>query len=519
MKKVIRSGERRAFRWVAGRATRTVAHMFDSVITWFTPERRARIVFPLEIALGAWLTLAVLLNQQWWGGIVHAMINVGIAFAVGAGVALHRARPDLAQVGLLATVIGLLFAALFGAGLNPLALLGAAVIVFGGAAYGSALARRVSLGVSILAAASFAVIILFGGGLSVSVNVGWIIRDFGSLLIWPVLALLPWVLGELVRSIRNRKALSAQVTTVSTQRDMALTRADLEAERTRVARDVHDIVAHSLTVVIAQADGARYATAGDSPAAADAFETIAQTARDALGDVRVLLTELRHTQETGPQPGLDDLDALLESMRDSGLDIELREFGKRGRLTESRDLALYRIVQESLTNALRHGDGAAVVELEWGEQAADLVVTNAVRDANGGETPELKERGHGIQGMRERASLAAGELTVHGGAMFRVRARLPLEPRAVPSHGGTGAATANPTASATATATANQTASSPVNPTASPTANPTFTPTASPTANPTFTPTANSTAFTDLPPDAKDVNAGGSLSPSVGSRS
>lgn len=435
MKRLIRSSEPREFRSAAGRAGPTVADMFDRLITWFTPERRARIAFPLEIALGAWLALAVLLNQQWWGGILHAMLNVGIALAVGAGVALHRVRSDFAQVGLLAAALGILLAilagGLYGAGSSPLILLGAAIIVFGGAAYGSPLARRVSLVVSILVAVGIAMMILFGGADVSGVRFVSLLAQVLMWMIWPIIAMVPWVLGELVRSIRNRRQLSATVATVSTQRDAALTRADLEAERTRVARDVHDIVAHSLTVVIAQADGARYATADDSPAAADAFETIAQTARDALADVRVLLTELRHTQESGPQPGLDDLDALLQSMRDFGLVLEVREFGDRGRLSEARELALYRIVQESLTNALRHGDGTATLDLEWGEQAVDLVVTNGA--AAGHEelqTPESKDRGHGIDGMRERASLAGGELSVHEGDVFRLRARLPLEPEA-----------------------------------------------------------------------------------------
>ncbi len=426
MKRVIRWSEPREFCSAAGRAPRTVADMFDSALAWFTPERRARILFPIEIALGSWLALAVLLNQQWWGGVLGAMVNVGIALVVGAGVALHRVRSDLAQIGLLAAALGTVLAILagvqYGASSSPLILLGAAVIVFGGAAYGSTLARRVSLVVSILVAVSIAMMILFGGADVSGVRFVALVAQVLMWMIWPLLALLPWVLGELVRSIRNRRQLSAAVATVSTQRDAALTRADLEAERTRVARDVHDIVAHSLTVVIAQADGARYATAGDSPAAADAFETIAQTARDALGDVRVLLTELRHTQEAGPQPGLADLDALLQSMRDSGLTLEVREFGDRGRLSETRELALYRIVQESLTNALRHGDGAATLELEWGDQAVDLVVTNIASGA-----AAEGERGHGIDGMRERASLAGGELSVHEGAVFRVRARLPLE--------------------------------------------------------------------------------------------
>ncbi len=429
MKRLIRSGERREFRSDAGRAARTVADMFDRLITWFTPERRARIAFPLEIALGAWLALAILLNQQWWGGVLHAIVNVGMALAVGAGVAVHRVRAGWAQFGLLAAALGVTLNGVIGASSGPLILLGAVVIVFGGAAYGATLARRVSFVVSVLVAAGIAVTILFGGGVPVGMSLGSIVRDALALMIWPIVAILPWVLGELVRSIRNRRQLSATVATVSTQRDAALTRADLEAERTRVARDVHDIVAHSLTVVIAQADGARYATAGDSPAAAESFETIAQTARDALADVRVLLTELRHTQEAGPQPGLDDLDALLASMRDSGLALEVREFGDRGHLTEARELALYRIVQESLTNALRHGDGAATLELEWGEQAVDLVVTNtAPAGYDGTETRETTERGHGIDGMRERASLAGGELSVHEGAVFRVRARLPFEP-------------------------------------------------------------------------------------------
>ena len=425
MKRVIRSGERRAFGAAASRPTRTVADMFDSVIAWFTPERRARIAFPLDIALGVWLAIAVLLNQAWWGGLLNTAGNFGVAAAAGLAVALHRRRPTWAMVALVPLGGALLLALASAYAFAPLTVLAGAAAIFGAAAYGSAGARWVALSISIGAALTVFFTVNGGYGLNVGVHLAYLMGQALWLAVSTIIALLPWVLGELVRSIRNRRQLSATVVTVSTQRDAALTRADLEAERTRVARDVHDIVAHSLTVVIAQADGARYATAGDSPAAAESFETIAQTARDALADVRVLLTELRHTQEAGPQPGLDDLDALLAALRDSGLALEVREFGDRGRLTETRELALYRIVQESLTNALRHGDGAATLELEWGERAVDLVVTN---DAGG--AADEGERGHGIDGMRERASLAGGELSVHEGVVFRVRARLPLESRA-----------------------------------------------------------------------------------------
>lgn len=459
MKTLIRSSDRRELRATAGRAGRTVAHMFDSVISWFTPQRRARIAFPLDITLGALLAFAAFLNAQWWGGFVSTTLNIAVPLALGVGVAVHRVRPGLALTSIAFCVPGTLLAIAGYWAFNGWAIIAAAIVIFGATAYGGRVSRWIALAISGFAAmglfASTGEWLGYNNYLSSALSAGlWLVTA-------TVIALLPWLLGELVRSIRNRRTLSAQVATVSTQvatvstqRDAALTRADLEAERTRVARDVHDIVAHSLTVVIAQADGARYATAGDSPAAADAFETIAHTARDALADVRVLLTELRHTQEAGPQPGLPDLDALLAAMRDSGLALEVREFGDRGRLTESRELALYRIVQESLTNALRHGDGTAALELEWGEQAVDLVVTNAARNAadaadtadstgqpaaapttdaalERGATEVPADRGHGIDGMRERASLAGGELSVHDGAVFRVRARLPLEPPAV----------------------------------------------------------------------------------------
>ncbi|MBR23124.1 MAG: sensor histidine kinase [Leifsonia sp.] len=448
MKLLPRRGERRALGATAGRAGPSVADMFDSLITWFTPQRRARIAFPLEIVLGAWLALAVLLNQQWWGGFVHTALNVGVALAVGVGVALHRARPAWALIALLITAFGLLLTFAFGTSLNPLVFVGGAVIVFGAAAYGATAARRASFAISAVTAITVIVAVALGVGDPGRVYPTVFIAHLLSYSIWPVLALLPWVLGELVRSIRNRRALSATVATVSTQRDAALTRADLEAERTRVARDVHDVVAHSLTVVIAQADGARYATAQRDEQAADAFETIAQTARDALADVRVLLTGLRHTQEDGPQPGLGDLDGLLDSMRDAGLTLAVREFGKRGHLTETRALALYRILQEALTNALRHGarDEPTVVELEWGADAVDLVVTNAApasAAAEHAESAEPPHPGHGIDGMRERATLAGGVLSVHEGETFRVRLRLPVEPSPEPAEPGEDARSAD----------------------------------------------------------------------------
>jgi len=421
---------------------RSVTHMFDSVIAWFTPQRRKRLAVPLEIATGSFFALVMMLDQAWRGGFLAATLTYVIAAALGAGVALHRSRPEGAVIALAVSGFLGLFATVVtnGAPTNGFVYLASAIVLFGSSAYGSTVARWIGLALSAVAVFGLLVAFVTGSGMGYPVSWGFLVSQGIWLIVAGVTAMLPWLLGELVRNIRNRRALSAAVETASTARDAALTRADLEAERTRVARDVHDIVAHSLTVVIAQADGARYATTADSPAAADAFGAIAQTARDALADVRTLLTELRHTQESGPQPGLANLDALFESFRDSGLELTVHEFGDRGRLTDARELALYRIVQESLTNALRHGDGRATLDLDWGDAAVDLLVTNeaagAPRAPVGGETTasfdghtlEGPQRGHGIDGMRERSILAGGEFSIHDGATYRVRARLPREP-------------------------------------------------------------------------------------------
>lgn len=421
MKLLPRRAERRAFRATAGRAGPSVADMIDTVLDRLAPHA-ARLRFIAEIAIGVLFSL----TAAYYAAHVNSSFLVGaLMLPLGAGVALHRVRP---LWGLLISAAPIILVSLTGwAGGTPNGALWFPIYiaVFGAVAFGSDQVRWVGRSFALALTVAF-----IAGG------IGYVGYGLGPLSLLVVLMpALAWFTGELLRSARARRALTSAVETTTTQRDAALTRADLEAERTRVARDVHDVVAHSLTVVIAQADGARYATAQRDGQAADAFETIAQTARDALADVRVLLTGLRHTQEDGPQPGVDDLDALLDSMRDAGLALAVREFGDRGHLTEVRALALYRILQEALTNALRHGarDEPTAVELEWGADAVDLVVTNSSLAGSAGPD-EPTHRGHGIDGMRERATLAGGELSVHEGETFRVRLRLPLEPRSTARH-------------------------------------------------------------------------------------
>lgn len=243
------------------------------------------------------------------------------------------------------------------------------------------------------------------------------------------LLVLSWTAGLLVRSVRDTREVRRREEAANRERELVEYRYVVEQERNRIARDMHDVVAHSLAVVIAQADGARFAAPNRPEAAVDALGTIAGVARGALGDVRLLLAELRHDEAGAPQPVLDDLDGLLDQVRAAGLDLRFSETGERLPLGTGHQIAVYRIVQEGLTNALRHGDTSEPVHLElaWDADGVTVSLVNARRaDAS---APESHAFRHGIPGMRERAQLTGGTLLVEAGgdATFRVTARIPAQ--------------------------------------------------------------------------------------------
>jgi signal transduction histidine kinase len=202
------------------------------------------------------------------------------------------------------------------------------------------------------------------------------------------------------------------------------------AERARIAREMHDVVAHSLSVVIAQADGGLYAGRTDPAAATGALEAIASTGRQALTDMRALLGVLREDgrQEYAPQPDVAAIKGLVEDVRASGLDVDLIEEGLPQPLAAGPQLAAYRIVQESLTNVLKHAGpaGRAWVRLHWRTDALELSVLDDGRGASAA-IAEADGLGQGLRGMRERAQLHGGQHTAgprHGGG-FGVSAVLP----------------------------------------------------------------------------------------------
>lgn len=263
-----------------------------------------------------------------------------------------------------------------------------------------------------------------GGGLS------WETLPFAlMMLVAAAFALgLSWTIGALVRTaVRARENREAQ--------QQAEAEAIAEQERVRIARDMHDVVAHSLAVVVAQADGARYAAASDPAAAVTALGTISTTARSALADVRLLLTQLRHSQGAGPQPTIADLEGLYAQVRAAGVPLRVDvDPVPPGEAPAAVQLAVYRILQEALTNALRHGaQGAPVdVRLSWLPDRVELAVQNPLAPPPApGETsrPGDVPRGHGIIGMRERAQLAGGRLDAGASASegrFVVRATIPI---------------------------------------------------------------------------------------------
>jgi signal transduction histidine kinase len=346
-----------------------------------------------------------------------------------AAVAMRRLSPALAlAVAWLAATIQML------AGLTVLTSnFGVLIVLYATAAYAERAVRWVGLASAVLGAlvaATYLSLAQLGVRSLATLTPAEITGTIWSgvaVLVGGVAVLgLSWTLGLLMRTWQTaREGRLSQNRAVEEQR-AAQRSVVVEQERNRIARDMHDVVAHSLAVVIAQADGARYARANDPEAVDAALTTISTTARDALGDVRILLTRLRQDDAGGPQPVLADLDRLVDQMRSTGLDIEWTTTGSPTTLGSGAQLAVYRIVQEALTNALRHGDAdrAVYLNLTWTDGWVAVTIDNAV------STDELNEHGgeigHGLPGMRERALLAGGSLDAEStGGRFIVAARLP----------------------------------------------------------------------------------------------
>ncbi|WP_111768175.1 sensor histidine kinase [Nakamurella deserti] len=226
-------------------------------------------------------------------------------------------------------------------------------------------------------------------------------------------------------------ALAERNRLVTAERDQRVQNA-AAGERTRIARELHDIVAHSLAVIVVQADGGAAAAAKNPSVAVDVLRTIAETSRQALAEMRSLVGVLRSDGAIGepdgylPQPGLASLDKLVDQIRQSGVTVTLRLSADLPPLSPTVDLTVFRIVQEGLTNVLKHGGPAAAAEVEIAVSDGDLTVE--VVDDGRGAAALSDGAGNGIQGMRERLAVLDGRLWAgpRPGGGFRLRAVVPL---------------------------------------------------------------------------------------------
>jgi signal transduction histidine kinase len=364
-----------------------------------------------DVAIAALLTAINVLAATVPPGVPRAAV-VLVSVAEAAPVVLWRRLP-------IAALAATSLASLAGVPLHmPPALAGFVAILLSLGSTANALPPRLSIPAAAIILAGTAVVVRQGGPLGIGFNAGYVVCA--------------WSFGN---NVRNQRALRAALAELVSSAEHARAEEGRRAaadERGRLAREVHDVVAHSLSVIVVQA-GAGRRVAADAPAEVrDVLSSIERTGREALGEIRRLLGVLRSGDDghpRAPQSGLADLPALIERFRALGLHVEADLDGGRD-LPATVDLSAYRIVQEALTNCLRHARGAPARVVVRREAAALLVeVGNGPGGSAGVAQPGA---GHGLTGMRERVAVYGGELEAGPlpGGGWRVRARLPVVPSA-----------------------------------------------------------------------------------------
>jgi signal transduction histidine kinase len=361
-----------------------------------------------DVAIGAAFIAASEL-EVWREDITPTALAAGAFALVGVAVVIRRAAP------MLALVVGLgAFLAAVSGGVSletPITPLLFFVLVL----YSVGLREeRAVLGLGVAG-------LLMSAVLVVSHENG----DFDTTDIPFVLLVLctPWFVGYAMRGkVRRSEELERRTERLERERVTAV--AD---ERSRIARELHDVIAHSVSVMVVQAGAAEEVLKRSPDAALEPIRAVQETGRQALVEMSRLVGLLRDAGEElglAPQPTLDELEALVQSVSHAGLPVSLSLEGMRRPLPLAVELTAYRVVQEALTNALKHaGDAAAEVRVRYEPDALLLEVVDDGPGANG------YGGGHGLAGMRERVSVFGGDVTAgprpSGG--FAVRVRLPIE--------------------------------------------------------------------------------------------
>lgn len=276
--------------------------------------------------------------------------------------------------------------------------------------------------IPIVGVAWVSTVLLFFTQMGADARIGWLVALTAYVIV-----------GLLIRwLVLSRRQLAEQEEVSELER----ARRTVLEEKARIARDLHDVIAHHMSLVVVQAQSAPYRVADVSPAARAEFESIGATARDALNEIRGMLGVLRSdglAPEHAPQPGAGQVEELLVSSQRAGVPVQWTITGHREVVSDATGLAIYRILQESLSNASRHAPGAPVsVTIEYGMALVSVSVLNGPAQSGVAKRPG-ETGGHGILGMADRALSVGGLLTAGSRADggFEVNAQLPLVPVAV----------------------------------------------------------------------------------------
>lgn len=400
------------------------------------------VVLARQGAIGDSLQSWILPGSAWLLALILELLTV-------LPLALRRTHPAVSSgviaVGAFAQVVTLV-----GPGVS---LVTVPVAVFSTAKYGGRRSARTVLGLGLFGAVMLGMFTYMQGRRTPRVTGEEQVLFLGlPLHLWAAVLLLTgfaaavvttsWLLGDLGGRRRREIAAIAERNWLLEREREQEARLAADAERMRIAREMHDVISHSMSVMIAQADGGRYVLEQDPPRAYRAFEAIGATGREALAEMRRMLGILREDREeqlTRPAPGLQGLPGLVADVRAAGLTVSLSGADHRWDLPEGAELAVYRIVQEALTNTLKHARGATSAHVRLVEEDGMLVVT--VSDDGGRVPPEggaprrtsddaptgAAGVGSGIIGMTERARLYGGTVTAGPSAGgFLVTLRLPI---------------------------------------------------------------------------------------------
>ncbi len=372
--------------------------------------------------------LAVALVQIWTSAPAGGrLVATAVTVAVALGVAVRRRWLPWALCLVVAAVAARLAVAGIHGAQEPSGVQGSLMgllLFYGAGAYleGPAALMALVMGVAIT-----------------SVDAASVPGAVASNLVWDdlVIAGLPWFVGHVVRDRGARaRAARERAERLDSEHEMHMRVAAL-AERTRLAREIHDVIAHSVSVMVIQAGGARAVMDADPLRAEEALRFVERAGREALAEMRRLLGVLgegKAMRELAPQPGIEDLDGLIGRARQAGLAASMSVTGQPVTVPPGLSLCAYRVVQEALTNTIKHaGARRADVTVRWRADALELEVADDGRSDESASALGDSGGGHGIIGMRERAALHGGHVEIgpRPGGGFAVRARIPLDAVAV----------------------------------------------------------------------------------------